>query len=50
MRTDWWLPEAMGVEKWLEVGKIGEGGQKVLTSGYKMSKSWKCNIQPGDYS
>ena len=26
-------------------GKIGEAGQKVQTSSYKMNKSWGCNAQ-----
>ena len=31
------------------VGKMGEGGQKVQTSSYKINKSWGCNVQHGDY-
>ena len=31
-------------------GKMGEGGQKVQISRYKINKSWGCNIQHGDYS
>ena len=31
------------------VGKMGEGGQKVQTSSYKINKSQRCNIQYGDY-
>ena len=27
-----------------------EGGQKVQTSNYKISKSWDCNVEHGDYS
>ena len=34
-RTDWWLPEARGVQGgWV---KTGEGGQKVQTSSYKIT-------------
>ena len=40
-RTDWWLPEA--------VGEMGEGGQKVQTSNYKINKSQGCKVQYGDY-
>ena len=29
---------------------MGEGDQKVQNSSYKMSKSWRCNVQHGDYS
>ena len=32
------------------VGKMGEGGQKVQTASYEISKSWGCNVQHGDYS
>ena len=32
------------------VGKMGEGGQKVQTSSYKINKSWGCDVQHGDYS
>ena len=28
---------------------MGEGDQKVQTSSYKINKSWKCNVQHGDY-
>lgn len=37
------LPE-MG----LVLGKMGEGGQKIQTSNFKVSKSWGCNIRHGD--
>lgn len=32
--------------------EMGEGGQQVQTSTYKISKCWQCNInvQHGDYS
>ena len=30
--------------------KMSEGGRKVQTSGYKMNKSWGCNLQLGVYS
>ena len=33
-----------------EVGKMGEGGQKVQTSGFKINKSWGSSVQHGDYS
>ena len=29
---------------------MGERGQKVQTSSYKMNKLWGCNVQHGDYS
>ena len=29
---------------------MSEGGQKVQISRYKINKSWRCNIQHGDYS
>ena len=32
------------------VGEMGEGGQKVQTSSYKINKSWGCNVQHVDYS
>ena len=32
------------------MGEMGEKGQKVEISSYKMSKSWGCNVQHGDYS
>ena len=28
---------------------MGEGGQKAQTSSYKISKSWGCDAQRGDY-
>ena len=30
------------------VGELGEGGQKVQTSSYKMSKLWGYNVRHGD--
>lgn len=30
--------------------KWGKGGHKLRTSIYKIKKSWKCNVQHGDYS
>ena len=32
------------------MGEIGEGGQKIQTSSYKINKSWACNVQHDDYS
>jgi len=32
-----------------EVGEMAEGGQKVQTSSYKISRSSGCNVQHGDY-
>ena len=32
------------------MGKMGEGGQKVQSSSYKINKSWGCNIQHGNCS
>ena len=32
------------------VWEVGEGCQKVQTSSYKINKSWKCNLQHGDYN
>lgn len=29
---------------------MGEGGQKVQTSAYKITKFWGFNVQHGDYS
>ena len=34
----------------LGVGDMGEGGQKVKASSYKINKPWGCNVQRGDYS
>ena len=45
-RTNWWLPEAT---RGRVGGEMGEGGQKVQTSSYKINKSWECNVQHGDY-
>lgn len=30
------------------LGKMTEGGQKVQTSHYKLTKSWACNVSHGD--
>ena len=30
-------------------GKMGEDGQKIQTSSYKINKSWECNVQHDDY-
>ena len=32
------------------MGELDKGGQKVQTSGYKISKYWRGNVQPDDYS
>lgn len=32
------------------MGEIGEGGQKLPTSSYKINKLWGCNVQHGDCS
>ena len=40
--TAWWFPEA-------GVGVMGKGGKQAQTSIYKISKSWGCNVQHGDY-
>ena len=40
-----------GCQSWgLGVGEMGEGGQKVQASSYKINKSWGCNVPHGDYS
>ena len=31
-----------------EVSEMDKGGQKVQISGYKINKSWGCNVQHGD--
>ena len=31
-----------------ELGKMGEVGQKIQTSSYKINKSWGGNVQHGD--
>ena len=36
--------------KEVQVDKRDEGGQKLQTSSYKINKSWRCNVQHGDYS
>lgn len=30
------------------MGKMGDGGQKVPTSNYKINRSWGCNVQHCD--
>ena len=30
--------------------QMGEGYQKVQTSSYEINKSWRCDMQHGDYS
>ena len=42
------LSERKG-ERW-GMGELDKGGQKVQTSGYKISKYWRGNVQPDDYS
>ena len=32
------------------VGELGEGGQKVQTSSYKLNKFWGHDVQHDDYS
>lgn len=29
---------------------MGEDDEKLQTSSYKLNKSWRCNVQYGDYS
>ena len=42
-RTDWWLPiEGVGM------AEMGEGSQKIQTSGPKIRKSWGYKVQHGD--
>ena len=31
-------------------GELGEGARLVQTSSYKISKSWGCKVERGDYS
>lgn len=31
------------------VGEMGQGGQKVQTSSYKINQSWECNVHHDDY-
>ena len=33
-----------------KVGKMGEGSEKVQSSGYKVDKSWGSNIHRGQFS
>ena len=32
------------------MGEIGKGSQKVQIFSYKINKSWRYNVQHGDYS
>ena len=38
------------VDWWLQWWGIGEGGQKVQNSSYKVNKFWGSNVQHGTYS
>lgn len=31
-------------------GEVGEYGQRVQISNYKMNKFWECKVQHGDYT
>lgn len=42
----WWSPEVHSGGG----GEVGEYGQKVQISNYKMNKFWECKVQPGDYT
>ena len=34
-----------GCQRWeWEVGKLGEGGQKIQTSSHKINKFWRCKL------
>ena len=44
-RTDWWL-QGQDIGR----GKMGEGGQNIQLSGYKVSNPWKYNVQHVCYS
>ena len=46
-RTDWWLPYPRDKG---QTQNVGEGGQKIQTSGFQISKSWGSNVQLGNYS
>ena len=37
------------VGEWGEWWGMGERGQKVQISSYKINKSWACNLQNGNY-
>ena len=39
-----------GSAGWGGVRETDEGGEKVQTSSYKISKFWGCSVQPGDYT
>ena len=42
-RVDWWLPKGRGIRE------MGDVGQKVQTSSYRMKKFWGSTVQHGDY-
>ena len=42
--------QLFGIFKIQIMNKIGERDQAYKTSSYKISKSWECNLQHGDYS
>ena len=42
--------EQIGGSQRLGLGEMGEGGQNIQTSSYKIIKSWGCKIQHVDYS
>lgn len=44
-RTDWWL-QGQGIGR----GKMGEGGQNIQPSSYKVSNPWRHNAQHVCYS
>lgn len=45
------IEQISGCQWWgWEVNKMGEGDQKTQTCSYKISQSWECYLQHGDYS
>lgn len=48
-RTDWYLLE-VGDKGYGGGGKISQGGQNVQTSSNIINKSWRYNVQYGDYN
>ena len=32
-----------GCQRW-RVAKVGEGGQRIMTSSYRINKPWGCNL------
>ena len=44
-KNQWWLLDV----EW-EMGKMGEGGQNVQNSSYKINRSGDCNVQHGDHT